>query len=258
MVDRFVNYNQIAPTYDQRYAISPLKGVAAALHALAEIVPVERILEVGCGTGRWLAELEATGSKMYGLDLAGGMLHKANGRMKQAHLTLGRAGRLPFREAIFDLVFCVNALHHFKQPAQFIFEARRLLRTGGALVVVGMNPNRGRERWYLYRYFEGTYETDLHRFPSPGTILEWMIAAGFDKVEWSIAEHILASQRGREVLDDYFLQKHSTSQLTLLTDETYAAGLERIKAALAAAKTAGETLIFPTDISMEILIGRIK
>jgi hypothetical protein len=58
------------------------------------------------------------------------------------------------------------------------------------------------------------------------------------------------------VLGDYFLQKHSTSQLTLLTDEAYAAGVRRIEAALAAAEAEGKTLVFPNDLSLTILIGQ--
>src|SRR5437660_25768 len=79
-------------------------------------------------------------------------------------------------DAGFDLIFCVNAFHHFPQPRVFICEARRLLRPGGALAITGMDPHAGRDRWYLYDYFVGTQDTDLRRFSSSGTILDWMVA----------------------------------------------------------------------------------
>ncbi len=47
-----VNYDQIASTYHQRYAVNRLEGVAAALKSLVQQVHAERVLEVGCGTGR--------------------------------------------------------------------------------------------------------------------------------------------------------------------------------------------------------------
>ncbi len=254
MSTEHVNYNPVAPAYDQRYVVNPLNSIAAVLRSLAE--GAERILEVGCGTGRWLAELRPIVRQVYGLDLSPGMLREARRQHGLLDLACGRAEQLPFPEAAFDLVFCVNALHHFDQPRAFICEARRLLRPGGALAVINMDPHAGRDRWYLYEYFPGTYETDLARFPSGGTILDWIIAAGFERVEWRVAERISNSQVGREVLEDHFLQKHGTSQLTLLTDEAYAAGLNRIKTALAEAEANGRRLVFPADICLMLLAGR--
>ncbi len=256
MADTHVNYDRIASTYNQRYEANELEGVAAALLSLAQDAGAERILEVGCGTGRWLAELHSAGRRVYGLDLSPGMLQQAYQRKGPFRLTCGDASRLPFPASSFDLVFCVNALHHFTHPCTFVSEARRLLRPGGTLAIVGMDPHSNRDRWYTYHYFEGTYETDLARFPSGGTILDWMSAAGFDGMERRVVERIWHPLFGREVLDDPFLQKHGTSQLALLTDEAYAAGLERIKIDLSKAEASGETLVFPVDISLTMTTGR--
>jgi len=120
-----------------------------------------------------------------------------------------------------------------------------------------MDPHRGRDRWYLYDYFVGTSATYLGRFPSGGAVLDWMVAAGFDRVEWCLAENIVHQHVGRAVLRDPILQKHGTSQLALLTDEAYAAGLGRIETALAEAEAAGKTLVFSVDISLTMVTGRV-
>ena len=138
-----------------------------------------RILEVGCGTGKWLADLSAStlyakASRVFGLDLSMGMLRQAHRREPPLRLTRGRAEQLPFPAATFDLVYCVNAIHHFDRPRAFISEACRLLRPGGRLAVIGMDPHGRRESWYVYRYFEGVYETDLRRFPSWADVAGWM------------------------------------------------------------------------------------
>jgi len=258
MSEKHVNYDQIASTYDQRYTAHRYEGIAASLLALAQEVGAERILEVGCGTGHWLAELQRVTRWVYGLDLSLGMLQQARQREEPLYWVCGQASQLPFLNAMFDLIFCVNAFHHFARPHVFIAEARRLLRAGGALAIIGMDPHRGRDRWYLYDYFEGTYEADLNRFPSGGTILDWMVTAGFDSVEWRVAEHIVHRHFGREVLNDPILQKHGTSQLALLTDEAYARGFGRIKAALVEAEAAGATLVFSVDISLAMVIGRVQ
>ncbi len=257
MSDHRVNYDTVAPTYNGRYARKGLDGISSALQALAWNVRPERILEVGCGTGHWLEELSPLTRHMHGLDFSSGMLRQARQRSEPFHLTHGRANQLPFANASFDLVFCVNAFHHFDQPAVVIAEARRLLRPGGAFAMIGMDPHGMRDRWYLYDYFPGTRETDLRRFPSGGTVLDWMIAAGFENAEWRLVHQAAHDVRGRDALADHFLQKNGTSQLTLLTDDAYNAGLRRIESAIAEAEAKGQTLTFPVYISFSMITGQV-
>jgi SAM-dependent methyltransferase len=252
-----VDYDRIAPTYDRRYEGDGMSGTAVALLALAAELGAQQVLEVGCGTGRWLAELHSVSDHLYGLDLSAGMLAEARGRDARLHLVRGRASQLPFLAVSFDLVYCVNALHHFHRQRAFVSQARRLLRPGGALAVVGMDPHGHREHYYIYRYFEGVYETDLDRFPSWDTIIDWMGEAGFEQVESRLAARIVDPKVGRDVLDDPFLHKDATSQLALLSDAAYAAGLGGMQAAIDAAEAAGEQLLFPVDIPIGMLIGRV-
>ncbi|MDY7078069.1 MAG: class I SAM-dependent methyltransferase [Chloroflexota bacterium] len=253
-----VNYDRLAPSYDRRFAVSRQDKIAAALLALAQDRGAERVLEVGCGTGRWLADLQPAIQWLCGLDPSTGMLQQARKRNGSFYLIRGRASQLPFPNTAFDLVYCVNAVHHFDHPRAFVSEARRLLRPGGMLALVGTDPHSRWDDWYIYHYFEGTLETDLSRFPSWGTILDWMVAWGFEEVEWRLVERIQDDKVGREVLDDPFLQRDTASQLALLTDEAYATGLGRIEAALAEAEATGETLVFPVDISFGILVGQVR
>jgi hypothetical protein len=82
-----------------------------------------------------------------------------------------------------------------------------------------------------------------------------MAASGFQQVEWRFVEQIVDYKVGRSVFDDPYLQKEAVSQLALLSDRAYAAGLARIEAALTAAEAAGETLTFPTDLLLAMLAG---
>jgi ubiquinone/menaquinone biosynthesis C-methylase UbiE len=251
-----VDYDRLAATYDRRFAQGAPREAAIALQAMAQHLDTRRILEVGCGTGYWLAGLGGPPTRsLYGLDLSSGMLAQARGRAPALRLVRGRAGQLPFPPASFDLVYCVNAIHHFERPGPFVAEARRLLRPGGALVVVGSDPRQPGDRWYVYDYFAGTYETDLARFPSWGTMLDWMVAAGFEPVQWRLVEKVESEKVGRAVLADPFLEKEAVSQLALLSDEAYEAGLGRLEVALANAEAAGQTLTFPVTFDLAMLAG---
>jgi SAM-dependent methyltransferase len=234
-----------------------MQGTAAALTALAQATGAQRILEVGCGTGHWLGSLGSLQARLYGLDLSTGMLRQAQQRPVPYALVRGRAGQPPFAAGTLDLIACINAIHHFEEPQAFVREAQRLLRTGGTLVVIGSDPRSHRHRWYLYDYFAGTYETDLARFSSWGTIVDWMANAGFSRIEWEAVEEIVDHKTGRAVLSDPFLQKDACSQLALLTDRAYAQGMARIEAALAAAEAEGKALTFQTDLLLAAVIGRV-
>jgi len=252
-----VDYDQIAPRYNRRFADDKSGAeLVQVLQALVEQAGAQRCLEVGCGTGHWLAALAAApGQCCHGLDFSAGMLQQARQREQPLDLARGRASQLPYRDASFDLIYCLNAIHHFERPQAFVFEARRLLRPGGALAVIGFDPHTLPGQWYIYDYFEDTLEADLARFPSWGRVLNWMLAAGLQRIEWRLARRIHDPKIGAAVWDDPFLAKGACSQLALLSDEAYQAGRRRIEAALARAQASGEQLTFAVDLFVGLLVG---
>ena len=56
-MDRSVDYDHIARTYDRRYQEYQYPGVEQALLQFAASRPGLQVLEVGCGTGHWLGLL---------------------------------------------------------------------------------------------------------------------------------------------------------------------------------------------------------
>jgi len=256
-----VDYDAIAPHYDARYGVNELRGIAGLLRQIAAEAAAEAggrqagALEVGCGTGHWLSALAPLTRHITGLDLSAGMLGHARRQAPTSRLAQGQAGQLPFASASFDLLVCVNALHHFPNPRAFIAESRRVLRPGGAWVNVGMDPHAGRDRWYLYDIFPGTLATDQARFPSAGLLVDWVKAADFERAAWLTPERITNTLAGRAVLDDPFLQKHGTSQLALLSDDAYQAGLARLRQSLEAAEAVEQVLLFEVDLWMSAVVA---
>lgn len=253
--DLRVNYDQIAATYDRRYESNSLDELAEALRSLVTGHEARRILEVGCGTGRWLAALPGAGRRVFGLDLSPGMLHQARKRSAPVYLACGRAGQLPLPRGSLDLLYVVNALHHFEQKRRFLREARRLLAPGGLVAIVAFDPRR-HPHWFVYQYFEGTYEMDLQRMPAATTLREWLSEAGFRDVRQRVMARVRNERRGAEIWDDPFLQKQGTSELALLSDEEYEAGLRRIRETIAAAEAAGTTSLFQAHIDFVLSTAR--
>jgi hypothetical protein len=150
----------------------------------------------------------------------------------------------------------VNAIHHFDDPCRFVFEAHRILRPDGWLTVIGSNPRGKPGRWYGYRYFPSTYETDLDRFPGEERLAQWFADAGFDGFRRQRVERINETHSGRQVLTDPFLRKQACSQLALLSDAEYASGLAKIQEDVERAEQLGERIAFRSEITILMWSGR--
>lgn len=248
-MDQRVDYDAVAPDYDARYATPRYADVAVALRAWVQASPGPRLLEVGCGTGYWLRLLGAQRLAI-GVDASAGMLARACTRAPSSLLVRGDAGGLPLREGSVDAVLCMNALHHFPDQPGFLAEAARVLVPGGSFCTVGLDPHRGTPRWPVYDCFRGTRERDLARYPTVGRIRAWLEAAGFDACESHVAQRIRSTRTADEVLASPMLQRRGTSQLALLSEQEYADGVRRIRAAERQARAEGRPLVLETDLEL--------
>lgn len=104
--------------------------------------PGERILDAGCGTGRNLAALLASGSLPVGMDFSLGMLRAA--RRKFSSVPLVRADlqrEFPFRAESFDAVLCALIGEHLNDLPAAFREIHRVLKPGGRFVFSVYHPD---------------------------------------------------------------------------------------------------------------------
>ena len=103
---------------------------------LAEVRRGERVLDLGCGAGRFVAALRDAGADPVGVELADAALERARRNVEGADLrALGADGAIPLEDASVDLVWCSEVLEHVPDTAALLSEARRVLRTGGRLLL---------------------------------------------------------------------------------------------------------------------------
>jgi SAM-dependent methyltransferase len=129
-----------------RYAQSS-STLPARCFTLAGLGGAERILDVGCGNGQYLAVLEERGyhGLCVGADRSLGMLHAARARVTRPPLALMDAQDMPFASNAFDAVLAMHMLYHVPDRAQSITEMRRVLRPGGVALVSTNSDDHLRE-----------------------------------------------------------------------------------------------------------------
>lgn len=144
---------------------------------LLELVPEGGIVvEIGVGTGGLLAELAARATKVIGVDHSPAMLEEArrrltDSRMSGVELRLGEMTHLPLPDASSGCVVANMVLHHAADPLAVLTEVRRVLISGGVLLIADLaRHEREAVREQLADQWLGFEEAELKG---------WLEAAGF-------------------------------------------------------------------------------
>lgn len=103
-----------------------------------------RVLEIGFGNGLFFHELasRAKGLKLHGLDFSQEMVAQASAQntrlIASGSLSVveGSSDDMPFEDALFDRVFCINVVYFWDDPAAHLGEVRRVLKPGGTFTAV--------------------------------------------------------------------------------------------------------------------------
>ncbi len=96
----------------------------------------QRALDVGCGEGVFAAALAAAGVEVVAIDIAEEPLRRARARHPALDLRLIAAeGPWELEDASFDVVWAGEVIEHVADTAGWLSEVRRVLRSGGTLLL---------------------------------------------------------------------------------------------------------------------------
>jgi|HubBroStandDraft_3_1064219.scaffolds.fasta_scaffold113069_2 2-polyprenyl-6-hydroxyphenyl methylase/3-demethylubiquinone-9 3-methyltransferase len=158
---------------------------------LERVAAGERVLDVGCGEGRFTAELARAGALAVGVDVAREPLRRARERNRELDVRLldDGEGRWELEDASFDVVWAGEVIEHVADTAAWLSEVRRVLRSGGRLLV--STPAHGRPELMRLalstRAFAERFDPlgDHLRFYSRQTLARLIGDFGFDGIEVS-------------------------------------------------------------------------
>jgi ubiquinone/menaquinone biosynthesis C-methylase UbiE len=151
-------HRALAPRYAYRYSHEFSRVFQQDWHAeMMRYMPADarRVLDLGCGTGFFLAELEKRRPGSVGLDISFDMLRVSDEYVPGARVVTADAERLPFKDRSFDTVFCKGSLHHTRNHVAFLENCRRALGKRGVLIMsepCNDNPLIRWARHVLYRF----------------------------------------------------------------------------------------------------------
>jgi ubiquinone/menaquinone biosynthesis C-methylase UbiE len=160
-------YNHLSRVYDLLAGSSETQFMHLGLEMLS-VSGRETVLEIGCGTGKAVWELCHHTGRVYGLDLAPGMLRVAHERLLKdnlegrVHLLCGDGAVLPYSNHSFSALFMSFTLELFDTPEipLVLAECHRVLQPGGRLGVVAMLKSDPPSRIVrLYEWFHEHFPT---------------------------------------------------------------------------------------------------
>lgn len=170
----------------EEYLSGRLSGTSSWRMEVEKVQLVERfcgggkILDVGCGEGKFLWALDGERWERHGVELNAAIVETVGPRVPGVSITIGSldAGQLPL--ASFDVITFWHVLEHIPRPAAALQRVFELLKPGGTVVISLPNIASHQARWFRSNWYAfSDVPRHLHHF-SPGSLRLLLEAAGLE------------------------------------------------------------------------------
>lgn len=168
------------------FASGQLKQKKALNYMFLDNKTPGKLLEVGCGNGRFLSRMQKLGWDVLGIDFDPNAVKTAQNKYK-VPVRLGKLEDIGFSDSSFDAVTMNQVIEHVHDPISLMRECFRILKPNGNLVLI--TPNS--ESWGLMKFqnkWRGL-EPPRHLFLfSQKTLWTCAMKAGFKEIKtWTTA-----------------------------------------------------------------------
>jgi len=227
----------------------PEETMALWLDAIAERVPadqIDRILDLGCGTGRFTARLsDQFDASVVGVDPSVKMLAEARDSVDHPRVEFreGSAESLPLEDESICLIYMSMVYHHVEDLARAVSEFARVSRPGGFLCIRNSTLDLLGDVPYL-RFFPAALEFNKGRLPSRRDVIDTMQDGGFASVSHDVIRQQFAGSF-REYYDK--VRQRGLSDLSHISDSEFGAGIESMREAAEQEKRP-EPVVEPIDL----------
>lgn len=159
-----------------------LEPVAREVVRRAQLLPDERVLDLGTGTGTAAGLASGEGRRVIGLDAAPGMLDIARSRYPAVDFVEADFGAIPLPDAAFDAAIAVHALLFADDPTAALVEWRRVTRPGGRLSLSVPGPPEASPTSVLGPVY-ARFGIGFGDYPVVADVAGWATDAGWSAVE---------------------------------------------------------------------------
>ena len=205
-------YELWAATYDRD--LNPLLALEErTLDPLLPPMQAKNVLDLACGTGRWLGRLLGSGARhAIGIDLSPAMLARASTKNPlRGRLVRGNCLSLPIRAELADIVICSLAVGHIPDLRDLAQEVARVTKPESDLYLTDVHPEAYAKGWRSgFRHEMGSREiaTFAH---SKDDVLQTFRGRGFEislclEPHFAEPERPLFERAGKIALFDEFCQ----------------------------------------------------
>lgn len=151
--------------------------------AFSRVRPDEMVLEVGAGTGNFLALFEGASARRVAFDLTSAMLAEARRNYPGLQPVQGDAPNLPFVSGSVGLVASAQMLHHVWKPVPLLMEMRRVAGTSGRVLIVDQHATESYEEQAFMNQLEAIRDPSHAMSRAPSAFKVMIQAAGMEIVE---------------------------------------------------------------------------
>ena len=158
--------------------------VQAILKFLGDIEG-KKILDVGCGKGRFSKILVDKKAVVTGIDLSDKLLEVAKKNIEDVNFVIGSTTNLKFQDNLFDCIICIETLEHVPDTKKAVEEMLRVLKEGGKIIIIDKNKLSLHDKLFLPNIFIKKYKELSNKWMYPKNfpfIEKWFFPIEIEKM----------------------------------------------------------------------------